>query len=86
MVRVIKYDKLSVPHKNAMNKKIKRSLDKTWEKFDEETEEKLQEIENLNLSYEHEIFRTTVSHSIVIGNATFNNMNIFEVGLITKGY
>ena len=86
MVRVIKAERLnSAPLKKAMVKKIERSIDNSWEILDDETETQLQEIEKLNLSYEHEIFRTRVSHTISIGDVSFTYANIIEIGLVTKG-
>ena len=85
-VRVLKASRLATNQlKNAMRKKIIRGIQRKWETFDNETEAKLKEIENMNLSFEHEIFRTRVSHTIEIGDASFTYANIFEIGLITKG-
>ena len=85
-VSVLNADKLTNNAlKNAMKRKISRCTLKTCEVFDEETERYLDEIENLNLAFEHEIFRTRISHTIQIGDASFTYANIFEVGLIAKG-
>ena len=85
-VRVLKADKLTTnPLKNAMKKRIHRSANSSNEEFEEEVEIKLQEIEDLNLAFEHEMFRTRVGHIINIGDATFAYTNIFEISVITKG-
>ena len=85
-ILVLKADKLTTNNlKNAMKRKIKRCANKTCETFDEEIEKSLKEIENLNLAFEHEIFRTRISHTIQIGDASFTYTNIFEIGLIAKG-
>ena len=85
-VVVRKADKLTTnPLKMAVKKKIQRCIDKKCNEFDTETENRLIEIENMRIAFEHEIFRTRISHSIQIGDAAFTYTNIFEIGLISKG-